>query len=103
MMMLAMLSLVPIETHLEADFVVCLPSDLCGIPTHVKVFRKLTRFDQKSRLVVILQFGVLSHGRHEISGNTSKTAIFPGFCRIECSKDGCHCTALLPLVISGPV
>ena len=54
MMMLAMLSLVPIETHLEADFVVCLPSDLCGIPTHVKVFRKLTRFDQKSGLVVIL-------------------------------------------------
>lgn len=26
-----MLSLVPIETHLE-DFVVCLPSDLCGTP-----------------------------------------------------------------------
>ena len=61
MMMLAMLSLVPIETHLEADFVVCLPSDLCGIPTHVKVFRKLTRFDQKSGVVVILQFGGLSH------------------------------------------
>ena len=58
MMMLAMLSLVPIETHLEADFVVCLPSDLCGIPTHVKVFRKLTRFDQKSGLVVILQFTI---------------------------------------------
>ena len=58
MMMLAMLSLVPIETHLEADFVVCLPSDLCGIPTHVKVFRKLTRFDQKYGLVVILQFAV---------------------------------------------
>ena len=61
MMMLAMLSLVPIETHLEADFVVCLPSDLCGIPTHVKVFRKLSRFDQKSGLVVILQFEGLSH------------------------------------------
>ena len=61
MMMLAMLSLVPIETHLEADFVVCLPSDLCGIPTHVKVFRKLTRFDQKSGLVVMLQFGGLTH------------------------------------------
>ena len=61
MMMLAMLSLVPIETHLEADFVVCLPSDLCGIPTHVKVFRKLTRFDRKSGQVVILQFGDLSH------------------------------------------
>ena len=61
MMMLAMLSLVPIETHLEADFVVCLPSDLCGIPTHVKVFRILTRFDQKSGLVVILQFGGLTH------------------------------------------
>ena len=67
MMMLAMLSLVPIETHLEADFVVCLPSDLCGIPTHVKVFRKLTRFDQKSGLVVILQFGGLSRSCLNVS------------------------------------
>ena len=35
MMMLAMLSLVPIETHLEAGaaVVVCLPSDLCGMPS----------------------------------------------------------------------
>ena len=38
MMMLAMLSLVPIETHLEADFVVCLPSDLCGIQVTEKFF-----------------------------------------------------------------
>ena len=38
MMMLAMLSLVPIETHLEADFVVCLPSDLYGILVTEKLY-----------------------------------------------------------------
>ena len=44
MMMLAMLSLVPIETHLEADFVVCLPSDLCGIPV-IEKFLKFCRYN----------------------------------------------------------
>ena len=76
MMMLAMLSLVPIETHLEADFVVCLPSDLCGIPTHVKVFRKLSRFDQKSGLVVILQFGGLSLVINTQGGGLRRTSCY---------------------------
>jgi hypothetical protein len=76
MMMLAMLSLVPIETHLEADFVVCLPSDLCGIPTHVKVFRKLSRFDQKSGLVVILQFEGLSLVINTQGGGLRRTSCY---------------------------
>lgn len=40
----AMLSLVPIETHLE-DFVVCLPSDLCGTPRQITK----TLIEQKRR------------------------------------------------------